>query len=242
MTKKEKNEILEKSKVWFRDSIAKNHIKNTKKLVDIERFNINPFLLTYLANFLQGNSNAKSIAKALIYPRVLGTSINTSFGGQIQKFTSEVLSSYSSTTSGIDIEFIDQIDNEKKYCQLKSGPNTINKDDVETIANHFKNIINLARTNNLKLGFSNLIVGVIYGQKYELSSHYKRVSSQYNFDVIIGEEFWHRLTGDKNFYMDLIKAISEVAIEADFKNDLNIVIDKLSKTAYIKQLEKDLNK
>ena len=33
------------------------------------------------------------------------------------------------------------IDGEKKYCQLKSGPDTINKDDVETIAGHFKSVI-----------------------------------------------------------------------------------------------------
>lgn len=93
MTEKEKNIILEKAKSWFNESIAKNHISNTMKLSDINRFNVNPFLLTYLSNFLEGNHNPKSIAKALVYPRVLGTSINTSFGTNIQKFTSTVLSS-----------------------------------------------------------------------------------------------------------------------------------------------------
>ena len=118
MTKEEKYEILQKAKTWFTKSIADNHIKNTLKLSDIKQFNVNPFLLTYLSNFLEGNHNPKSIAKALIYPRVLGTSINTSFGTNIQKFTSTVLSSYGSTTSGIDIEFIDMIDGEKKYCSI----------------------------------------------------------------------------------------------------------------------------
>ncbi|RXJ65914.1 restriction endonuclease [Halarcobacter ebronensis] len=241
MTLKEKNEILEKAKLWFKKSIAENHIKNTKKLSNIKEFNINPFLLTYLSNFLEGNHSAKSIAKALIYPRALGTSINTSFGTQIQKFTSEVLASYASTTSGIDIEFIDQIDNEKKYCQLKSGPNTINKDDVETIAQHFTNVINLGRTNGLKLGFHNLIVGVIYGEYGELSSHYKRINLQYHYEIIIGEDFWYRLTGDKDFYSDLIKAVGEVAIDANFKQELEEVIIKLSKNKYIQELTKELN-
>jgi hypothetical protein len=40
-----------------------------------------------------------------------------------------------SVVHGIDIEFIDAIDGRKKYCQLKSGPSTINKDDVVTIIN-----------------------------------------------------------------------------------------------------------
>lgn len=241
MTVKEKNEILKKAKSWFSESIAEKHIKNTLKLSDISQFNINPFLLTYLSNFLEGNHNPRSIAKALIYPRVLGTSINTSFGTNIQKFTSTVLSSYGSTTSGIDIEFIDMIDGEKKYCQLKSGPDTINKDDVETIAGHFKDVINLSRTNGIKLGFDNLIVGVIYGEKENLNGHYKRISSQYHYDIVIGSDFWHRLTGDSEFYTDLIKAISEVAINADFKNDLERVIVELSQSEYIQTLTKELN-
>ncbi|MFA7090590.1 MAG: PmeII family type II restriction endonuclease [Arcobacteraceae bacterium] len=236
-----KNEILINAKSWFKESIAEQHIKNTKKLSNIKNFNINPFLITYLSNFLEGNHDPISIAKALILPKVLGTSINTSFGTQIQKFTSNVLSSFASTTSGIDIEFIDQIDGEKKYCQLKSGPNTINKDDVETISGHFKNIINLGKTNNLKLGFHNLIVGIIYGEKEELSSHYKRITKNYNYDVIVGNDFWHRLTGDKDFYADLIKAIAEVAVEANFKDELNEIILELSKSDYIQDLSRELN-
>lgn len=241
MILKEKREILKKAQEWFKESIAKNHMKNTLKLSSIDKFNVNPFLLTYLSNFLEGNHDPKSIAKALIYPRVLGTSINTSFGTNIQKFTSTVLSSFGSTTPGIDIEFIDMVDNEKKYCQLKSGPDTINKDDVETIAGHFTSIINLARTNGEKIGFHNLVVGIIYGEQKDLNAHYKRISKQYYYDILVGNDFWYRLTGDKDFYTDLIKAIGEVAIEADFKNDLDNVIEELAKSEYIQSLSKELN-
>ncbi|MFA5234942.1 MAG: PmeII family type II restriction endonuclease [Sulfurimonas sp.] len=241
MTEQEKYDILQKAKKWFKESIAENHIKNTLKLSDINQFKVNPFLLTYLSNFLEGNHDPISIAKALIYPRVLGTSISTSFGTNIQKFTSTVLSSYGSTTSGIDIEFIDMIDGEKKYCQLKSGPETINKDDVETIAKHFIDVINLSKTNGLKIGFNNLIVGIIYGEIHEINAHYKRISKQYHYDIVIGNDFWHRLTGDENFYTDLIKAIAEVAIQADFKHELDSVIKELSKSEYIQNLSSELN-
>jgi hypothetical protein len=94
-----KEEILESAKNWFRETIVENHAKNALKLVDASKFNINPFLAVYLANFLTGNSSKESIAKALVYARVLGTSINTSFGQNIQKFTSEVLDGFGSTTS-----------------------------------------------------------------------------------------------------------------------------------------------
>lgn len=51
--------------------------------------------------------------------------------------------SFGSMVSGIDIEFEDALDGRHKYCQVKLGPNTINKDDVVTIHNHFKDARNL---------------------------------------------------------------------------------------------------
>jgi hypothetical protein len=229
-------EILEKAKEWFRSTIAVNHISNTKKLKRSSEFNINPFLAVYLANFLTGNSSALSIAKALIYPRVLGTSITTSFGTNIQKFTNNVLDTFGSTTPGIDIEFIDQVDGHKKYCQLKAGPNTINKDDVETIAGHFQSTIRLARTNNLRVSLNDMIVGVIYGESDDLSGHYIRIANQYHYPVYVGKDFWHRLTGDENFYEKLITSIGSVAIEADYSQELEDVIRQLAEQDDVQKL------
>lgn len=231
-----KEEILDRAKTWFKECISENHIKNTLKLTDPNEFNINPFLAVYLANFLTGNSSPESIAKALVYPRVLGTSITTSFGQHIQNFAHTVLEGYGSTTQGIDIEFIDKLDGNKKFCQLKLGPNTINKDDVESIAGHFRAAINLARTNNLRLPREDLIVGIIYGDKSQLSSHYKRITKQYDFPVIVGNEFWHRLTGDENFYSDLLASIGGVATEANFSEELNDVIAKLAQSDEIRNI------
>ncbi|EMN7431580.1 hypothetical protein WB904_004166 [Vibrio parahaemolyticus] len=231
----DKQEILERAKVWFTEYVATNHIKNTEKLVNPKEFDINPFSAIYLANFLTGDSSPQSIAKALLLPRVLGTSFNTSFGMGIQKFTNEVLGAYGSTTAGIDIEFEDKIDGFRKYCQVKLGPNTINKDDVETIAGHFKGVINLARTNNLRVTHDDLIVGVIWGEPQMLSSHYKRISKQYDFPVLIGQEFWHRLTGDPDFYQDLIATIGSVAIESDFSSELENIVEELASTDEIKK-------
>ena len=195
MTEAERQAILSSAKTFFRTRIAENHKANTEKLTSLSKFNINPFTHKYLAQFAFGDSSPESMAKALIYPRVLGTSISTTFGTQLQYFCNEVLSSYASTTSGIDIEFIDAIDGRRKYCQVKAGPTTINHDDVDTIKRHFTAIRNLARTNHLDLNITDCIVGVFYGTESSLSQSYKRIDEEY--PVYVGKEFWHRLTRDE---------------------------------------------
>jgi len=227
MEEKQRVLLLEKAREFFKNEIVESHINTAcKKASKLSSYNINPFLFKYLANFLSGNDSPKSIAKALILPRILGTSINTIFGNKIQKMISTLFDGMGSTTQGVDIEFIDVIDGRKKYCQLKSGPNTINKDDVKTLSDHFKSIKNLARTNNLDIRLDDLIIGVLYGEENELSAHYKKLKKEY--PVIIGQEFWYRLTGEKLFYYDLIDVIGEVAIEVDGTQILQDTIDTLS--------------
>lgn len=236
MTEVEKEEIIAKAKTWFTESIAANHIANTKKLKNAEEFQINPFTAVYLASFLKGTLDADGIARVLVYPRVLGTSISTSFGTQIQRFTSDVLNAFKSTTSGIDIEFNDYLDGKRKYCQLKAGPNTINKDDVETIHRHFKSVKDLARTNNLSLSLDQFVVGIVYGEKKQINGHYQKLEKDYDYHVFVGKNFWHRLTGDEHFYSDLLEAITKVAIEANFKEELEKIISKLADEKIIKDL------
>lgn len=236
MTEAQKQDILEKAKVFFRDRVAKNHKANTLKLKSLSNFNINPFTHKYLANFAFGDSSPINMARALVYPRVMGTSIATTFGTQLQYFCNEVLSSLASTTSGIDIEFIDAIDNRHKYCQIKAGPQTINHDDVTTICNHFNSIKNLARTNGMT-DFNPLfdcVVGVFYGEASDLSVHYNDIEKQY--PVIVGADFWHRLTGDPNFYYELIDAFAEVAEEIDCAETVEAVIENIAR-----QIEENLN-
>lgn len=209
MDTNERQEILNKAKIFFRDTVVANHANKLMSLSKLSTYNYNPFLIKYLAKFFTGKVDAESMAKVLLYPRVLGTSISTSFGQNIQKFISTVLEKYGSSTSGIDIEFVDNKDGRRKYCQLKSGPQTINKDDVETITRHFGAIRSLARTNNLQIGMNDLVVGVLYGSKADLSQFYMTLDQDY--EVIVGQDFWERLTGDKHFYKDLIDAFGEVA-------------------------------
>lgn len=226
MNELEKQEILKLAQSFFKEVIVKNHAKNLLSLAKLSSYNYNPFLVRYLAKFFTGNDHAESIAKVLLYPRILGTSINTSFGQNIQRFCSEVLKKFGSTTPGIDIEFIDSVDNRKKYCQIKSGPETINKDDVVTITDHFKATINLAKTNHLDLRITDLVVGVLYGNKEDLSGNYKNLNKK--CEIFVGKEFWKRLTGDDNFYFELIKSFGKVADDINGARQLKKTIKKLA--------------
>ncbi len=227
MTKKEKGEILLKFKLWFKDSLIESHKKNTEKLKDINEFNINPFLLYYLSIFLEGNSNPESLAKVLVYPRVLGTSITTSFGSLMQgKFITKVLGAYGSSIAGIDMEFIDQLDNRKKYCQLKSGPNALNRDDVTTIKNHFKELQNRSRKNEGDVRLGDLVFCLIYGEAREINTFIQELGNDFN--IYVGKDFWHRFTGDVHFYRDLIVSAGQIANEVDMKSIVADVVNELS--------------
>lgn len=226
MTEQERQFILEKSKEFFKNEIIENHIKNTSKLGNINKFNINPFIHNYLAQFAFGNSDPESLAKVLIYPRVLGTSINTTFGNKMQTYCGQVLAGNGSLVNGMDIEFVDCVDGKKKYCQVKAGPQTINKDDVKTICDHFSAAIRLSRTNNLQITSENCVVGIFYGEPKDLSANYKKID--YSYPVYIGQEFWYRLTGDEDFYNRLIQSFTEAAKEMDSSKLLNDTIQELS--------------
>jgi hypothetical protein len=214
MTPAERARILQQVKDWFRLTIAANHIKNTRKLAQSAKFDINPFLTPYLAASLTGGISSEAVARALIYPRVLGTSITTSFGTNMQKFISDMLrTGFGSMVQGIDIEFDDAVDGRHKYCQIKLGPNTINKDDVASIHGHFKTARNLGRTNNVQVAHGDLIIGIMYGEPGQENGHYRKLRDEHDHPLFIGADFWHRLTGHQPFYDELRHAFSEVAVE-----------------------------
>ena len=233
----ENKAVIEKAKTWFKETIIVNHIKNTEKLAKAKEFQINPLLAPYLSAFLTGSISEVGIAKALIYPRVLGTSITTSFGQNIQNFISEVLvTAFGTTDAGMDIVFTDHTDGRKKYAQLKLGPNTINKDDVESINGHFRDLIGRSKQNRVGINSSDLVIGVMYGTEDMLSGHYKSLRDEHHHDIYVGKDFWVRLTGDGGFFDALIQGIAEVLAEVNGSKLLQETIEKLAQDPEIKLL------
>jgi dihydrofolate reductase len=210
-------------------SVASHSSENPRSFSPtFNRWSNSPFTHKYLAQFAFGNSDPESMAKAILYPRILGTSIATTFGNELQFFCNDVLSAFASTTSGIDIEYNDALSGRHTYCQVKTGPTTINANDVETIRNHFAAIKNLARTNRLK-DFNPLYdcaIGIFFGDEKSLSGSYKSLRNDYT--VLIGREFWEHLTGDPEFYNKLIAVFAEIADEMDCSKIIDEVIRKLA--------------
>lgn len=241
-TTPENQAVLNQAKDWFKNKIIKGHINRTEELIDPGKFQINPFIAPYLSAFLTGSVTNDGIARTLVYARILGTSISTSFGQNLQSFISDVLvNAFGSIVSGIDIKFTDKIDGREKYAQLKLGPNTINADDVTTIHNHFRDIRNLARTNQVQLNATDLIIGVMYGEENDLSSHYKCLRDEHNYPIFVGNDFWHRLTGDEDFFSKLIQAIAETLNEVNSSEIIESVIEKLASTKEIQALSALVN-
>jgi Type II restriction endonuclease EcoO109I len=222
MSKSLEKVLLEKIVEYFDKNIFENHINAiTNSHSKLKSYNINPIVVKYLSKLLVGKYSAEGVAKALFLPRVLGTSINTSFGTRIQSMFVELGIAEGSLIKGMDIEFIDKLDGRKKWCQLKSGPNTINSEDVKPLIKKFSDTIQLARTNSAlkNINNSDFIVGVLYGSNSELSMHYKEIDKKH--PVIIGQDFWHRITSFPNFYEKLVTELHKNIDNLDTKESIN---------------------
>lgn len=231
------DQLVKEIVAFFKEKVFDNHVKaSLSHNAKLKSYKINPIVVKYLSQVLEGDYTPLGVAKALFYPRVLGTSLNTSFGTQIQKMFVELGIAEGSMIEGMDIEFIDQIDNRKKWCQLKAGPNTINHDDVAPLILKFTKTINLARTNAALHGISNndFIVGVLYGESNELSQHYLRINQ--NHPVMIGKDFWHRITGYPDFYYKLVIELQKLIDTIDTKDLISKGVDKLAQEIHTSSL------
>ena len=61
MTPEERQEILTKSKDFFRNRIIVNHKRNTAKLSTLKNFNVNPFMCKYLSAFAFGDAHLSQL-------------------------------------------------------------------------------------------------------------------------------------------------------------------------------------
>lgn len=60
-----------------------------------------------------------------------------------------------------------------------------------------------------------------------------------DYTVYMGKDFWHRLTGEEDFYNRLINAISEVVNEVDMPAVVEEVIEALSQEIAVKLSEEE---
>lgn len=209
------------------EDIMEGQVKKIKSW-KMKNFKINPFTIKMLSQIGFGGCDPRSMARALVYPRILGTSLATSFGTRTQFFCVEAGFAKASGVAGMDIEFTDKINGRDIYAQLKAGSTTINKDDVKPMCDKFDDARRLFKTNGVKYDEDNFIVGVLYGKHDDLSANYKKIEKK-GWQVIVGKKFWTHLTGDEHFYQDLIGVAGDVAERFDASKHVEELIERIAK-------------
>lgn len=214
---------------WFAEVVIEKNKKNIQKLKKANNFEINRYLAPYVSQALTGEITALGIARGLVQGRAMVTSLNTSFGDRMQIFIiDQIKQAVGSAIAGIDIEFVDCMDGERKYAQVKAGVSTINKDDVAPIVSKFKTIRSKARRDGVRINEDQTVICVLYGDKTSLSANYKKLIEE-GVDVYVGDDFWERLTGEKGMEQRLFKACLNAASKAEVKSLIEASIEELAK-------------
>jgi hypothetical protein len=213
------SELKEKVKQYFKKEFADIILKKLTDGHELSSFTVNPFLITALSKGVLGETTPLNMAKSLLFPRVFGTSISTTLGDKLQKFCI-FMGARASSTPGMDVEFDDKVENRSLILQLKAGPNTINSGDVAPMVKEMNDayrILRQNRSNNIPI----FAVGIYYGVHDDISANYKRIENssvggQLSIPVLVGKDFWHCLTGEENFYSDLIEIFVELFEQEDY--------------------------
>lgn len=107
-----------------------------------------------------------------------------------------------SSAEGIDLEF--DLENVRYLVAIKSGPNWGNSSQKRKLTDNFKNALIVQRqgrsTPNVQA-----VLGVCYGKTR------RRFNGLY--EKIVGQEFWHFISGDPDLYVEIIEPIGYRARE-----------------------------
>lgn len=215
-------ELLDQFRTYLDTRIFQPHLTSLiGEFSNLSDYNVNLFLTPYLSKILGNDITPENLAKALYYPRVLGTSITTTFGSHIKKILVDLqlAEAYPQSRSNIII-FRDRVDGNQKVCFLKAGPNTINADDVRPIQQKLENIENF--------NIENKTIGIISGTYDRVSRSYLRLQQDHNINLLVGEDFWHRMTGFENFYPNILRILNEIDNTIDVGDNFQRGLDRLT--------------
>lgn len=148
----------------------------------------------------------EEIVKAFLDP-FLSASEETIFGNSLEDLAIYTVGLFyggkKSEIHGIDLEFQD---NEKKYIiALKSGPNWGNSSQQKTMKDDFS-----AAIQELEHDIPNIDIVSICGCCYGDDNRTAKGGFIYKY---CGQKFWHLISGEKDFYIDIIKPFDYMSKE-----------------------------
>lgn len=162
--------------------------------LDLDKLVLNGFSVGFLAAEVGGAITAESIARALVLPRALGSSVSTVLGTRVRQLCEIVEPSARLRGSALqEIEFVDKVDGRKRIGRFFGGPKNANTGRSVPVGKE------LAALHAAHGGAKKRITACItHGEQRDL--HPSFLAAQIPYEVLVGADFWHRLSGDATFY------------------------------------------
>lgn len=188
---------------YVEENIVKFHNNRIKKLEEL-KFNTilkrkNPYL------FRAKNMNTASEIVKSILDAHLSSGEETIFGNWLEGLaiyiSSDLLKNgIKSSSNGVDLEIVN--DKYHYLVSIKSGPNWGNSSQLKKLETDFINAKRSIKTS----GYNKEVIcinGCCYGKKQDLSIK-SNILEYYKY---CGQVFWEFITGEENFYLDIIVPI-----------------------------------
>lgn len=182
---------------YVNENITRFHqtrIEGIRKLKLSNLISKNPYL------FRAKNVQTASEFVELNLQAFLSSSEEKSFGGFLEDlaiFVAEkTCNGHKSSAQGIDLEFID--DNTHFLISIKSGPRWGNSSQMAQLEKDLKTAVTRVKQSGIKIPIQ-AVLGICYGKtKTAYSRGYLKV---------VGQSFWHLISGDENLYSELIEPV-----------------------------------
>jgi len=217
----EKLTILELNE-YVNENISIFHFKRKAKLESISLTEIlkkkNPYLFK-AKNLLTSAELVESLMEAF-----LSSSEEPMFGYFLEDLavfiSSKVSNGVKSSSQGMDLEFTR--DNIRYIVSIKSGLNWGNSSQHKKLQQDFADCLRRLKQSNAKTNYQP-VLGICYGKsKSKYTDHYYRV---------VGQSFWHLISGNENLYLEIIEPIGYRAQEKnlDYLESRAAVFNRLTK-------------
>jgi Type II restriction endonuclease EcoO109I len=212
--------VKKKIEKFVNENIGTFHSKRIENLKNLKLKNLlqrkNPYL------FRAKNLNLSTNLITAILEAHLSSSEEGSFGGFLEKlaiYVAEVTGGgQKSAAEGIDIELIRK--SIRYLIAVKSGKNWGNSGSHKNLKKNFAKAVKIIKQTDKKTSLQPTL-GICYGNfKTVYTGEYLHIG---------GQSFWHLISGDKEFYVDLVEPLGKTAEEHDkvFKEEKDNTFNRL---------------
>jgi hypothetical protein len=188
--------------------------------ITLRNLDINPFLMKVL-DF----KSPRQILEFNLYQTVT-RSIVTSWGSTVENLLTrcgaEKCAVVKNQRSGRRPDIKKIVDGKIFYIQVKSGPNTMNVDMV----NSLNEVINEYKENHPDSGF---LLGMTYGRKERISSQIRANLNDFEQNALIGRKLWDFIAEVQDFHLTLFQ-ILDVSSKSITTRSFSEYLDEQLKT------------